>query len=377
MVDTNQCCCCENCILVCPRKAVSIGLNDEGFWYPVVETSKCINCGLCDKSCPIKSKNLKVCEEYGMGAFYGAHNDVHVLSNCSSGGIATALSEVIINKYSGVVYGAAYSSDFTTVKTVRVENHDELSLLSGSKYVPSLKQDAFINIKSDLIQGKKVLYIGLPCEIVALKLFLQEEYSNLYTIDLVCHGPTSIFALRDYLKVKSKRKTILKFNMRYKDSNQWTPYYMHIDMLNNHSFKEIFWESDFGYIFNRFARKSCYSCQFKDGHRSSDITLGDAWGAPKELIAANKRGLSLIIVNSQNGLNLLMESSCALYKADINEIKKGNPNLVVQRQITSEWDIIAKNLRTKGITKTVRLIKPIGKRFADSIHKVKNKILGR
>ena len=45
--------------------------------------------------------------------------------------------------------------------------------------------------REDLKNGKKVLFIGTPCQCFGLKSFLRKEYEQLITIDLICHGVPS------------------------------------------------------------------------------------------------------------------------------------------------------------------------------------------
>ena len=40
------------CLKVCPKKAIAIKCDNEGFCYPIISLEKCINCGLCENVCP-------------------------------------------------------------------------------------------------------------------------------------------------------------------------------------------------------------------------------------------------------------------------------------------------------------------------------------
>ena len=50
--DKSLCCGCNACIDICPKDAITLEFDIEGFWYPRVDLSKCIDCGLCEKVCP-------------------------------------------------------------------------------------------------------------------------------------------------------------------------------------------------------------------------------------------------------------------------------------------------------------------------------------
>ena len=49
---TETCTGCFACANSCPKDAVSLPENYEGFYFPVIDNDKCIDCGLCDKVCP-------------------------------------------------------------------------------------------------------------------------------------------------------------------------------------------------------------------------------------------------------------------------------------------------------------------------------------
>ena len=48
-----ECCGCAACYTVCPRKAISMQVDDEGFEYPNINYEKCINCHRCIEVCPL------------------------------------------------------------------------------------------------------------------------------------------------------------------------------------------------------------------------------------------------------------------------------------------------------------------------------------
>ena len=49
-----DCCGCTACYAICPKSAIFMQQDEEGFDYPVVNTEKCIRCYMCLKVCPIK-----------------------------------------------------------------------------------------------------------------------------------------------------------------------------------------------------------------------------------------------------------------------------------------------------------------------------------
>lgn len=51
-----ECCGCSACEAICPRQAISMEADEEGFLYPVVNLQKCIQCYQCEKVCAFKMR---------------------------------------------------------------------------------------------------------------------------------------------------------------------------------------------------------------------------------------------------------------------------------------------------------------------------------
>ena len=53
-VRPEECCGCTACYAICPRNAISMVEDAEGFEYPNIDQNKCIKCLKCVGVCPIK-----------------------------------------------------------------------------------------------------------------------------------------------------------------------------------------------------------------------------------------------------------------------------------------------------------------------------------
>lgn len=49
-----ECCGCTACYAICPKEAISMVEDEEGFEYPIIDERKCIQCYQCIKVCPFK-----------------------------------------------------------------------------------------------------------------------------------------------------------------------------------------------------------------------------------------------------------------------------------------------------------------------------------
>ena len=107
-----DCCGCTACYSVCPKKAISMQQDQEGFLYPFVEISKCIDCKLCDSACPIENKIES--KMFDRKAYVLRAKDVEVVSTSTSGGFVTPLGEWILNQ-GGVICGATYNEEYKVI----------------------------------------------------------------------------------------------------------------------------------------------------------------------------------------------------------------------------------------------------------------------
>ena len=196
MVIKKDCTGCGACCNICPKNAITMQVDEEGFKYPKIDKEKCINCNLCEKNCPILNKvNLGTKEPLEVLASYTKNENER--SSSSSGGMFYELANVIISK-KGIVIGAGYDEQFNVVHKI-INNKEDLKELQGSKYVQSDTKNTYKETKEILEKGTEVVYVGTTCQIAGLKSFLQKDYNNLYTCDLVCHGVPSPKVWQKYL----------------------------------------------------------------------------------------------------------------------------------------------------------------------------------
>ena len=181
--EKDRCCGCYACYNACPVNAISMVEDEKGFKYPKVDEKKCINCGLCEKVCPILNKTEKNNNDVKAFAMYNKNEEERMKS--SSGGVFSLIAKAILSE-DGVVFGASFNEENEVVH-IEVNSVDDLDKIRRSKYVQSKIGDTYKRAKKYLESGKKVLFTGTPCQINGLYSFLQKDYENLYTQDIICH----------------------------------------------------------------------------------------------------------------------------------------------------------------------------------------------
>lgn len=50
----SECCGCTACYAICPKGAISMLPDEEGFLYPTIDKEKCVKCYACVKVCAFK-----------------------------------------------------------------------------------------------------------------------------------------------------------------------------------------------------------------------------------------------------------------------------------------------------------------------------------
>jgi coenzyme F420-reducing hydrogenase beta subunit len=354
MLASNDICCgCGVCSAKCPKKAIRMEPNEEGFLYPYIEARNCVRCGACEKSCPVLKGASP--SKHDIAAYAAYLNDPNLLQLSSSGGAFFAFANSVISD-GGVVYGAVYDSDFKRVMHVKGTTLAEIVKMRGSKYIQSEKNDIY-NLVAESVAGEKiVLFTGLPCEIAALKAFLNRNPQNLITCELICHGPTSPQVAADYLTAmeQSTHSKLLDFSARYKKSG-WSPAYMKVVLDSGKIIVKKFERTAYGFAVNHFCRPSCYRCLYKGDHRVADITIGDFWGIDPNAPYYNKNGVSVIFVHTKKGADYLRNvSGLQIMQVDSTKAKKGNPNIYSSAVISDLREKFFSLWKTKGLKRAAR-----------------------
>jgi len=326
IVPVNDCTGCGACYNKCPKNAITMEFDSEGFIFPKVNNS-CVDCGMCTAVCPA----LHSVEFHETPHSYAVWASDEIRLESSSGGMFTLMADYVLEN-NGVICGAAYTKDYKSAHHIWAKNSDELSPLRGSKYIQSDTELTFRQAKKHLDDGKLVLYTGCPCQIAGLYSFLGKDYNNLYTADIVCHGANSLTAYQSYIKEFTEGKKISSVNFRDKRTFGWASTvtaYLDDGTVKKASHKDSAWYR--GFLEGITTRENCGHCAYARKERIADITLADCWQISRiDPAFDDGKGTSLVLVNSEKGKALFktIKKQMKLCKEiPLNEISKYNGQL--------------------------------------------------
>lgn len=282
--------------------------------------------------------------------YIGYHKDLSVTKKSSSGGAFTAISDIILDKYQGVVYGCILNEKLEAIH-IRTENKDDRDNMRGSKYIQSNTVNTYKEIEKDLKNNRYVMFSGTPCQISAIKNYLiikRVSIDNLLTVEVTCHGVGSNKFFKDYIQnlEKKYRGKAIYCNFRAKEKPKKI---QQIKILFDNNKKYISPSSSTDwfytiYLKNLILRPSCYHCKFAQEERFADITIADAWGYK----ANDNISRSLIIFNTKKSEKIINEISNQM---NFIEVSKNDFNQSTMKKATkypSNRENFWKIYNTKG-----------------------------
>ncbi len=303
----HPCTSCQLCAAVCPKGAITIRTNEEGFYRPVLDESLCIDCGLCTKVCykykpitptpPSDYPNIEV--------WAAACKDEQVLKETTSGGVADVFARELI-KQGYYCCGVTYDSDANRAVNQIAVNEAETLAFRGSKYIQSYTFPAFKKLISEYA-GKKIAVFGTPCHIFAIDQYLKfrKKREQAILIDFYCHGCPSLNLWKKYVKENLPDNGTLS-NVRFRSKHRgWGQFCIeaqtskgkYVSPTVNDSFYTLFFSD---HVLN----ESCHTCELRSTLQYTDIRIGDFWGKIYDL---NKKGVSIVTPVTEVGKSLFKD----------------------------------------------------------------------
>lgn len=333
---------CGVCSLVCPKKIISIRLNNDGFYEPEIsDESQCIECGLCLSVCAFNHKELCSANTRPLTSYAAWSNEYAVLRKCSSGGIGYEIGRQLIRQ-GYKVCAVRYDSDLERAEHFVAGDEMHLMESIGSKYIQSYTLPGL----SMLSRGEKYLVTGTPCQIDSFRRYIRhtKQEDNFILLDFFCHGIPSLLAWRKYLhQVEKVTGKTVSASWRNKHTGWHDSWNVGVDGVNSKN--EMDWHESYSIKIRE--KKSLYqsrwtrgdvfyklflgdycsniacekNCKYKYDRSSADIRIGDLWG---DTYKNNEDGVSAVVAFTPKG-KYLIESlqNCTLIEHPFDVVAEG------------------------------------------------------
>ncbi len=326
--NKKDCVGCGLCVNICPNNCIGMECENDGFWYPKIDTRICISCGKCKRTCPVNKPKIQIQPN---GCYALKDNDKTSRKKSSSGAASAVFYQQIIRQ-GGAFCGVKLNNELHAVHDLTCCMED-IDLYRDSKYVQSNMCEAWDKIADCLEHGQKVLVTGTPCQIAAVHSRFSDT-DNLILVDFICSGvpDPSLFELYKKDLEDRKGQPLKKFYFRDK-TNGWKE--SNIRVVYTDETEDIITRdnSDYFQLFgnNLFFRECCYECRFKAFNTYADLTIGDYWGIEKlypEL--DDDSGCSVVIVNTQKGKQFFETSTknCVIKSTPLEFAIETHPKLI-------------------------------------------------
>ena len=339
--EIHNCYGCGVCSASCPRKIISIHLNENGFYEPCIdELEKCTECGICLDVCAFnhKERALKP-EEVKMNSWAAWSNDEVVRRKCSSGGVGFEIGKQLIEQgYQAV--GCRYNVNEQRAEHYIATTVEEFVQSIGSKYIQSYTEEAFKLIKR---KGQKYLITGTPCQIDSFRRMIRKYRceDNFILMDFYCHCVPSMYAWKAYIKMlEPKIGEITYASWRNKFEHGWHDSWL-MGMEGDKTSKPVDWHDSYNllirgkktFVQSRMSQGDLFyklflgdicigpqcekQCKYKYDKSSADIRIGDLWG---DSYKDEEKGVSALVSFTSKGekiINDLKNVTLVKYPLDI------------------------------------------------------------
>lgn len=277
--------------------------------------------------------------------------DETILLNSSSGGMFTALSEIILEEGNFIVC-PTYNGNSDQVEYAMIFDKEERDKCRGSKYIQSIPQDIFKNSEEYLLHnpGKMALFFGTGCQAAGFVSFMEMKKlrHRVIVVDIVCHGAPSPKIWRDYIATikNGSEASIEQISFRDKRTG-WESSSSYAKIED----KEVSLFRYKKYLYGPMTlRHSCYKCPFATVNRVTDITIGDFWGIKESYPEIyNPNGVSVVLVHTKLGLDLFEQSKNLLHWIETDIKNSLQPNLVHPTSKSPLREMFMKDYVTYGI----------------------------
>ncbi len=340
---------CGACSYICPKSCITMKESGTKGLLPELDVTDCIDCGLCAKKCPVNSPIEK---DSPIEVFASWHKNPDLRRECASSGTATAMYERALDL--GWLIAGAVSINALDVEMQLHNDVSAIPLFKNSKYIFSSCEKLYPQIKKALAENRHILFIGLPCQVAAIRNLFGKNRDKMVLVDLVCHGTNPKEYLRQHINHIRKVNSSDVDKVVFREGNKFL--IKMLDKMGNVVYRESSWYKDmyqYGYHRGIFYRHNCYKCNYASGKRVSDITLKDYWGLGQcSPVGYPTERVSAVLINSTRGRSFfqgcVVSDKIVAHKRPLDEPGRGDPQLCHPTLVTSEKKVFDKLMATNG-----------------------------
>ena len=326
VVKKNYCLGCGLCVADVGSERLRMVEQEAGFLVPVAQNGFDGEVPNLRAYCPGITVLLKRALRTPQEKVYGPFSDLKtayalnekIRFKGSSGGVLTAIMCALIEqgKVDGVLQVGPSKDDPTKTRYYFSKTVDQVISNAGSRYAPSSLLE---NFKIILEQYDHIAVVGKPCDIVAVKQFLEvhSEYAGkVYcTLSFMCMGLPSQQATNRLINRLGIDLPERVKELTYR-GNGW-PGKASASTEDGNSYTCSYNES-WGKILGRDLLFRCKICP--DGWGSfADISSGDAWYMDgKDPLFEDRPGRSFLFSRTERGVEVLSDVDSAIATEEYN-----------------------------------------------------------
>lgn len=229
------------------------------------------------------------------------HKIVERRMDSAEGGALGALLETFMKDegfFCAPVYGENHHLEY-----ILTDNPDRISDVPDYYITGSKCKQLFPDIVSLLNDGKRVMFVGQACLCLELKKFLEKEYDNLVTVEMLCAGLSDDALLDKYIAETEKKYGEKVSHVRFRNKEFA---YKNSKRITLSSGKTIYLydKEPFDTLHENkvFLKEGCRNCPLREIEgKYSDISLG-LYGESYQV--GDNLGFSAVYVYSQKGQDL-------------------------------------------------------------------------
>ena len=300
---------CGLCKSVCD---VHFFRDPKGYNVPELKNDKQIK--FCEKVCPAAGSSSKRMADgtiWGRAenVYLGWSNNPEIRKKASSGGILTSLCCYLLDEkiVDGIIQTTYDDIVPYRTKTVVSFSSNDVQKCMGSRYSIS---SPLSNICDLIKDDRTYAFVGKPCDVAALKMYLQDnkELANKikFLFSFFCAGEPSELAQRSLLRqLGCEEEGECQF-LQYR-GNGW-PGFATVEKKDGTKHTMTYNDS-WGKILGRDVRKCCRVCLDGIGE-FADVSCGDAWHLTTEGKPdfTESDGRNVVFARTQSGVNLLEQA---------------------------------------------------------------------